>query len=53
MNLQIEAHYGHPVCNKHELLHLQAGAKLHVAVDKGSVDYRRFLQQLGITFGVC
>ena len=50
---QIEVHYWHPVCDAHELLPLQAGAKLHVAVDKGSVAYRRFLQQLGITFGVC
>ena len=53
MNTQIEVHYWRPVCDSHELLPLQAGAKLHVAVDKGSVDYRRFLQQLGITFGVC
>lgn len=35
------------------LLPLQAGAESHVAVDKGSVAYRRFLQQRGITFGVC
>ena len=35
------------------LLPLKAGAESHVAVDKGSVAYRRFLQQQGITFGVC
>ena len=35
------------------LLPLQAGAESHVAVDKASVAYRRFLQQQGITFGVC
>jgi hypothetical protein len=35
------------------LLPLQAGSESHVAVDKGSVAYRRFLQQQGITFGVC
>ena len=35
------------------LLPLQAGAESHVAVDKGSVAYLRFLQQLGINFGVC
>jgi hypothetical protein len=34
------------------LLPLQAGAESHVAVDKASVAYRRFLQQQGITFGV-
>jgi hypothetical protein len=53
VNAQIEVHYWRPVCDALKLLPLQAGAKLHVAVDKGSVDYRRFLQQLGITFGVC
>jgi hypothetical protein len=35
------------------LLPSKAGAESHVAVDKGSVAYRRFLQQQGITFGVC
>jgi len=35
------------------LLPLKAGAESHVTVDKGSVAYRRFLQQQGITFGVC
>ncbi len=35
------------------LLPLQAGAESHVAVDKASVTYRRFLHQQGITFGVC
>ena len=35
------------------LLPLKAGAESQVAVDKGSVAYRRFLQQQGITFGVC
>ncbi len=35
------------------LLPLKAGAESHVAVDKGSVAYRRFLQQQGITFGAC
>jgi hypothetical protein len=35
------------------LLPLQAGAESFVAVDKGSAAYRRLLQQLGITFGVC
>ena len=36
-----------------QLLPLQAGAESFVAVDKGSAAYRRLLQQLGITFGVC
>ena len=53
MNAQIEAQFWHPVCGAHEFLPLQAGAESHVAVDKGSVAYRRFLQQQGITFGVC
>ncbi|NDC61217.1 MAG: aromatic ring-hydroxylating dioxygenase subunit alpha [Betaproteobacteria bacterium] len=35
------------------LLPLQPGAESHVAVDKGSVSYRRYLQAQGITFGVC
>lgn len=54
MNVQIEAPLptqllGHDVV----LLPLKAGAESHVAVDKGSVAYRRYLQQQGITFGVC
>ena len=69
MNVQIEARYWHPVCDSHDLLHaplptqllghdvvllpLKAGAESQVAVDKGSVAYRRYLQQQGITFGVC
>ena len=36
-----------------QLLPLQAGAESFVAIDKGSAAYRRFLQQQGITFGVC
>lgn len=35
------------------LLPLKPGAESHVAVDKGSAAYRRFLQAQGITFGVC
>lgn len=35
------------------LLPLHAGSEAHVAVDKGSVAYRRYLQAQGITFGVC
>lgn len=35
------------------LLPLQAGAESFVAVDKGSAAYRRYLQQQGITYGVC
>jgi len=34
-------------------LPLQVGSESHVASDKGSAAYRRFLQQRGITFGVC
>ena len=54
MNVQIEAPMptqllGHDVV----LLPLKAGAESQVAVDKGSVAYRRYLQQQGITFGVC
>ena len=54
VNVQIEAPLptqllGHDVV----LLPLKAGAESQVAVDKGSVAYRRFLQQQGITFGVC
>jgi phenylpropionate dioxygenase-like ring-hydroxylating dioxygenase large terminal subunit len=36
-----------------QLLPLKAGAESFVAVDKGSAAYRRLLQQLGITYGVC
>ena len=34
-------------------LPLYAGAESHMATDKASVAYRRYLQQCGITFGVC
>jgi phenylpropionate dioxygenase-like ring-hydroxylating dioxygenase large terminal subunit len=35
------------------LLPLAPRAELHTAADKTSVAYRRYLSQLGITFGVC
>jgi phenylpropionate dioxygenase-like ring-hydroxylating dioxygenase large terminal subunit len=35
------------------LLPLHAASEAHVAVDKGSVAYRRYLMSQGITFGVC
>jgi phenylpropionate dioxygenase-like ring-hydroxylating dioxygenase large terminal subunit len=35
------------------LLPLQTGAESNVASDKASVAYRRFLQNLAVTFGVC
>ena len=35
------------------LLPLQSGAEAHVARDKASVAYRRFLQKQAVTFGVC
>ena len=35
------------------LLPLQAKTESHVASDKASVAYRRFLQKLAVTFGVC
>jgi len=35
------------------LLPLKPGAESFVAVDKGSAAYRRLLQQLNVTFGVC
>jgi len=35
------------------LLPLHAASEAHVAVDKGSVAYRRYLLVQGITFGVC
>jgi hypothetical protein len=50
VNAQIEVHYWRPVCDAHELLPLQAGAKLHVAVDKGSVDYQTLLATTGHHF---
>lgn len=34
-------------------LPVHAATEAHVAVDKGSVAYRRYLQSQGITFGVC
>ncbi|NBX61275.1 MAG: aromatic ring-hydroxylating dioxygenase subunit alpha [Betaproteobacteria bacterium] len=38
---------------KPRLLPLQTGAESNVASDKASVAYRRFLQKLAVTFGVC
>jgi phenylpropionate dioxygenase-like ring-hydroxylating dioxygenase large terminal subunit len=35
------------------LLPLHAKTESHVASDKASVAYRRFLQKLAVTFGVC
>ena len=35
------------------LLPLHAASEAHVAVDKGSVAYRRYLLAQGVTFGVC
>ncbi len=54
MNVQIKAPLptqllGHDVV----LLPLKAGAESQVTVDIGPVADRRYLQQQGITFGVC